>query len=85
MNLYGDLMPSREEILELDRLREIKDAQKVEAIPRMKLVEALFIAICSVEPGFTIKYSETERKIAVCELKRLYEFLTGQHEYSVVI
>ena len=46
MNLYGDLMPSREEILELDRLREIKDAQKVEVIPRMKLVEALFIAIC---------------------------------------
>ena len=78
-------MPSIEEIVELDKQRAIKDAQKVEVIPRMKLTEALFIAICSVEPGFTIKYTESERKRAVGEIKRLYEFLVGQKEFSVVI
>ena len=49
------------------------------------LSDALYIAISSVEPEFGEKYSKEERQQAVDELKRLYQFMFGGTEQSILL
>lgn len=77
-------MPSLDEIIKLDKEKDMAIEEEIK-LPRMKLAEALFIAICTVQPGFSEKYPDEERQRAVEELKRLYEFIVGQHDFSVVL
>jgi len=77
-------MPYLEEIIRLDKeASEARCRPKEVAVLPMKLVDALYIAINALDP-IGEQYSREDKQRAKSEIEKVYEFLYGGNDFSVV-
>ena len=77
-------MPSVEEIVRLDKeASEARCKPKEAVVLPMKFSDALYIAINALSP-LGEKYSDEEKQRAKLEIEKIYNFMYGNDDFSVM-